>query len=126
MADIEYDWEVLEVINGDGGRGARVKYTPVDTAFSAIEKFVPIPWHKCVDIDHAREISASKITSHAPTQAWMKQIPTAADAVDTDALVAEINSGEMPKGEKRGDPESERREDGPAVSEPSGAEGDGE
>ncbi len=117
--DLEFDWEVIEIINVKkrraARRGAMVRYTPCGEidGCQTIEKFVPIPWHKCTCADHMKEIAQKKIIAYAPRRDWLKElIPAVPDK--SEELIKEIQSEEPAKGSFR---------DGNPV-EPAGSEGD--
>ncbi len=101
MDDHEFDWEVLEILNEDASRrGAMVRYTPCDERCEPIVKFVPIPWHKCTDADHAREVCGKKIAARAPRREWDREInPPPEDK--SDEITKELSSGDTAKGEFR-------------------------
>jgi len=102
--DIEFDWEVLEVFNTPEKRGATVAYTPVDPKMSAVELFVPVPFHKVADETHALEVMELKINQRAPRAAWTKEITPARPDVSesvTNKLKADLSSGKKLNGQKR-------------------------
>lgn len=118
---IEYNWEVLEILNGavepvegeegaavDDRIGAIVFYTPLDADLAAVEKFVPVPWQKAIDRAHAEEMLAGKIDAYAPVAEWeVLKNPPPPDK--SNAITAEIKGDAMPTGQKR-EPPPPRRE----------------
>ncbi|MGI9251411.1 MAG: hypothetical protein ACR2PR_09450 [Pseudohongiellaceae bacterium] len=102
----EFDWEIIEIYNvtkrNHEKRGALVKYTPCGCieGCQTIEKFIPIPWHKCTDADHARAVAAQKINSHAPRNMWTKELnPPPPD--NSNEILKEMENGERASGQVR-------------------------
>jgi hypothetical protein len=92
--EFEFTYEVLEIIADDdaGSNGAKVCYTPHDDEpeqCSIVTKFVPIPFHKARDKEHAIELLEKKINSYAPRSDWMKEV-LGDPSGDTKTIGAEI------------------------------------
>ncbi len=105
--EIDYDWEVLEIVN-DEERGAIVRYTPISPeGLTVVEGFVAIPWHKFADAAQARDAMVKKLQARAPMKTWHKELnPDPPD--NSEAIVAELESTEKPKGRNRAKPNTER------------------
>ena len=91
----EFDWEVLEVTTDPEQRGCRVLYTPTDQRMSAIEMFVPVPWHKLPEQAYALEIMEKKIRQRAPRNRWQNEIMP--PIPDNSAEIAQTINDQMKK-----------------------------
>jgi len=122
--EIKYDWEVLEIRSDDdpGQNGALVRYTPEWEECSILEQFVPVPFHKCKNKEHAREILEKKITARAPRATWQKELAKD-ESGDTktigDEIAAELGVSNEPAVNSPG---SAQRD---PVPQPSGSKGVG-
>lgn len=106
--EYEFSWELVTVYNvtkqGHQRRGADVKYTPKGNieGCSEITQFVPIPWHKCRDAEHAREVMGQKIRSRAPRSKWEKELQPAEEKIDhSNEFIGDIANGEPERGESQ-------------------------
>lgn len=71
---MDFDWEIIKIYNDENRRGVKVRYIPLDDRCSDIELEVNVPWHKCDDAEHAKEVCKDKVVAYAPRRAWEKQL----------------------------------------------------
>ena len=119
--DIEFDWEIIEVVNTSRERGAMVKYTPVGEFADCAEctMFVPIPWQKCRDEKHMGELAALKINARAPCNRWLKEATPPQPDI-SEKLLKGMKNERFKGGQRRkpgGDNDTGRSESGANVSE---------
>lgn len=86
---IPFTWVVKE-IHTDDRPGATVEFTPEDSdTYSVIEMFVPVPFHKATDKDHALGMLERKINARSPQARWRKEAAVD-NSGDTDAIADEV------------------------------------
>ena len=100
--EYEFDWEVIETYNvtrrGQERRGVMVRYTPCNEieGCTTIEKFVPVPWHKCRDAEHALQVRNQKILSYAPRSDWAREV-TPPPPDNSTEILKELENGRESK-----------------------------
>lgn len=124
--EYEFDWEVIEIYNvtrvGHEKRGVLVRYTPCNEIAdcSVIEKFVPVPWHKCTSAEHAIQVRNQKIVAYAPRNEWAREI-TPPPADKSNEILRELDNDSRKTGAVRDgkpvDDQSSRGEIADRVSE---------
>ena len=105
--EYEFDWQIIKIVNEKkkgGKRGAMVLYTPCNDieGCTPIEQWVPIPWHKCTDADHAKTVCRTKVLAYAPRREWQKEMTPEPDDKSTE-IIEELENGEPERGEVRTD-----------------------
>lgn len=106
--EIEYSYEVLEVFREEGHRGAQVLYTPDDETLTPMELFVPVPFHKAVTVEAAREVMQKKIAQRAPLTRWLRE-KTPPPVDNSEEIVNELGRTKETGRGKAGEPDTPRR-----------------